>query len=104
MLLYPPKDTSEPDEASEEPDISEIAEPDSETSETEPEKEPVAAADTVLEELLTRRETLMNAYEDVTETEKEIEDYLSEKTGYQKIGTDYYSFALFRRKWEKARN
>ena len=52
---------------------------------SEPEKEPVAAADTVLEELLTRRETLTNAYEDVTETEKEIEDYLSEKTGYQNI-------------------
>lgn len=29
MLLLPLKDTSEPDEASEEPDISKIAEPDS---------------------------------------------------------------------------
>ncbi len=104
MLLYPPKDTSEPDEASEEPDISEIAEPDSETSETESEKEPVAAADTVLEELLTRRETLTNAYEDVTETEKEIEDYLSEKTGYQKIGTDYYQLCAVSPQMGKSEN
>ncbi len=68
-------------------------EPDAETemqSETSSETESEQLTDTVLAEMLERRDNLEPYSEEALKLQDEIEKYLSEQTGYRKIGSSYF--------------
>lgn len=67
-----------------------------ETTQTDtpkPSDKPDTAADTVLAELLTKRDALDPTSEEYAEQNRELEAYITNATGYQKIGSAYFQLS-----------
>ena len=59
----------------------------------EPSDKPDTAADTVLAELLAKRTALDPTSEEYAEQNRELEAYITNATGYQKIGSAYFQLS-----------